>query len=673
MGEQKLVDALRILCIDQVQAAGSGHPGGPMGMADIAYVLWRKHLSFCPANPDWANRDRVILSNGHCSALQYALLHLCGYGLGLDELRNFRQLHSRTAGHPERGLTPGVEATTGPLGQGLANGVGMALAAKRLAAEFNTPGFAVIDHRIYVLAGDGCMMEGISYEAMSLAGQWGLDNLIVIYDQNRISIDGDTAGWFRENVGERAQACGWHTLDGIDGHDRGAIDEALAKAKAASGRPSLLLCQTEIGHGSPGKAGSADCHGAPLGADEVTATRQAIAWEDPEPFAIPEAIYRAWDSRDIGQERLADWQARWQGYRQGHPEQAAGLAERLGLDEGSGLAASEAAQRRWRERVDEAESQLINGIDRQSKASTRQISGQCLERMTELFPEIIGGSADLSGSNCVINARTQAITAAERLGNFLHYGAREFAMVAVNNGLALYGGLVPYSASFLVFTDYARNAIRMASLMKARHVLVMTHDSIALGEDGPTHQPIEHLESLRLIPGLSLWRPATAGETVVSWAEALRHEGPSVLSLTRQKLPPADSPNGADAVRGGYVFRDEEDFDAILLASGSELHLALALADSLDGQRIRVVSMPNRGRFLAQDAAWRDAVLPPSCKQRIAIEAGRCGQWRNLIGDAGLFIGVESFGHSAPADDVVRACGLDLASALERVQRHLSA
>lgn len=672
--DQKLVDALRILSIDQVQAAGSGHPGAPMGLADVAFVLWRLHLRFNPLDPHWVGRDRVIFSNGHCSALQYSALHLCGYQLDLDELKAFRQLSSKTPGHPEFGLTPGVEATTGPLGQGLANGIGMALAQRRMAAEFNTADFPVIDHRIYIFVGDGCLMEGISHEAMSLAGQWGLGKLIVIYDQNKISIDGDTDGWFAEDCAGRARACRWHVIENIDGHDRTAVDKALGQARDCTDKPSLVMCRTQIGYGSPTKAGSADCHGAPLGRDEVSATRAKIGWDISEPFVVPDAIRQAWDMRDAGAKLQESWQDMWRQYRRQHPELARAFCGRMGLHEENGTATDiDQSYQSWSTRVMQAQKKLLDNNDPGVSAATRSISGGCLEQLMDSFPELVGGSADLSGSNCVISAKSKLIDDTQAVGNFLHYGAREFAMVAINNGVGLYGGQLPYSATFLVFTDYARNAIRMSALMKIRHLLFMTHDSIALGEDGPTHQPVEHLESLRLIPGLEVWRPSSVRETIVAWTESMIYQGPSLLALTRQKMPtlPNDSRDVAHIARGGYIFCDCDDFDVIIIGAGSELHLAVSLASSLHQHRVRVVSMPNRQRFLAQSSDWRDHILPPAHTCRIAIEAGCCGQWRSIIGDRGLFIGIEHFGHSAPATDVARACGLDLDGAIKQAQHYL--
>ena len=660
---RELANAIRALAMDAVQAANSGHPGAPMGMADIAEVLWRDVLRHNPANPDWVNRDRFVLSNGHASMLLYALLHLSGYALSIEELKRFRQLHAQTPGHPEFGETPGVETTTGPLGQGLANAVGMALAEAHLAARFNRPDFAVVDHHTYVFAGDGCLMEGISHEACSLAGTLGLGKLIAIYDDNGISIDGEVAGWFSDDTARRFEAYGWQVLSGIDGHDAAAVAQALAAARADSQRPSLLLCRTVIGCGSPNKAGTEACHGAALGADEVAATRAAIGWAH-APFEIPEGIYAAWDARAAGATAESAWQHMFEGYRAAHPELAADFQRQMA----SQLPADwlQIAQR------------CLDSIEAAGgKDATRKSSEKVLNELGAALPELIGGSADLTGSNNTWHSSSRGITRADASGNYVWYGVREFAMSAMMNGMALHGGLIPYGGTFLVFSDYARNAVRMAALMHQRSIFVYTHDSIFLGEDGPTHQPVEHANALRLIPNVDVWRPCDAVETAAAWIAAIsRREGPSALLLTRQGLPAQTrKPAQRDAIaRGGYVLLEPPTAaKAVLIATGSEVDIACRAAAALnaDGAALRVVSMPCVEVFLRQDAAWQEAVLPAGLRRRIALEAGTSTSWYRFVGLDGLVIGIDSFGASAPAADLASHFALDADTVTSRVRRYL--
>ncbi|MGD9601675.1 MAG: transketolase [Gammaproteobacteria bacterium] len=650
---RELANAIRALSMDAVQAANSGHPGAPMGMADLMEVLWRDVLRHNPANPAWVNRDRFVLSNGHASMLLYSLLHLTGYDLPRAELQRFRQLHSKTPGHPEVGHAPGVETTTGPLGQGLANAVGMALAERVLAAQFNRDGYPVVDHFTYVAVGDGCLMEGISHEACSLAGTLGLGKLIVLYDDNHISIDGDVAGWFTDDTAARFRAYGWHVVPGVDGHDPAAIAAAIAAAREDTARPSLVCCRTHIGYGSPNKQDKASCHGAPLGAEEIAATRARLGWPH-GPFEIPAPLAAAWDARAAGAAAEAAWQALFARYAAAHPDLAAEFRRRT-----TGTLPAQ-----W----STARDALIADFQAETTAhATRKSSQLALERLGPLLPEFIGGSADLTESNlthwkgCITQSRSQPH------GNYVNFGVREFAMAAVANGLALHGGFIPYVGTFLVFSDYARNAIRMAALMGVRAIHVLTHDSIGLGEDGPTHQPVEHATALRAIPNVSVWRPADSAETAVAWTAAVeRTGGPTCLLLTRQGLKPQPrtSAQVAAIARGGYVLLDPPDgLRGIVLASGSELEPALTAVRALNsrGAGLRVVSMPNPGLFLAQDAAWRDAVLPPECRRRAAIEAGTPDYWYRFVGLDGLVIGVETFGASAPAGALFEHFGLTAA------------
>jgi transketolase len=653
-----IVNAIRALAMDAVQKANSGHPGMPMGMAEIAEVLWRRFLRHNPANPSWPDRDRFVLSNGHGSMLQYALLHLSGYDLPIEELRNFRQLHSKTPGHPEVGYTPGVETTTGPLGQGLANAVGFALAERLLAAQFNRDGHRVVDHCTYVLLGDGCLMEGISHEACSLAGVLGLGKLVAIYDDNGISIDGKVEGWFRDDTPKRFAAYGWNVVPDVDGHDPRAIAAAIERARAQSAKPTLICCKTVIGKGSPNKAGTDAVHGAALGDKEVAATREAIGWSHP-PFEIPEAIYREWDARARGRELEADWNARFAAYEQAHPDAAREFRRRIGGELPSD----------WTTVV---QRMLDRAAEKAETVATRKASQLALEALGPALPELLGGSADLTGSNLTMWSGSKAVSATQA-GNYVYFGVREFAMAAIGNGISLHGGFIPYSGTFLTFSDYSRNALRMAALMRARNIFVFTHDSIGLGEDGPTHQSIEHVASLRLIPHMDVWRPCDTVETAVAWAMAIeRKDGPCSLALSRQNLPFVKrSADAAAAIRrGGYVLADAPGAKAAIIATGSEVAIALAaqklLAES--GVAARVVSMPCTSLFDRQDAAWRESVLPKGMP-RVAIEAGVTDCWRKYVGLEGEVIGIDRFGESAPAADVYKFLGIDAEHVVEAVRR----
>ncbi|RMH38851.1 MAG: transketolase [Gammaproteobacteria bacterium] len=646
----QLANAIRALSMDAVENAKSGHPGAPMGMADIAEVLWRDFLRHNPNNPNWVNRDRFVLSNGHGSMLLYALLHLTGYALTIDDLKNFRQLHSKTPGHPEYGYTPGVETTTGPLGQGLANAVGFAIAEKVLAAQFNKPGHHIIDHYTYVFAGDGCLMEGISHEACSLAGTLGLGKLIVFYDDNGISIDGDVEGWFTEDVRRRFTSYGWQVIGPIDGHDPEAIHAAIVQAREETDRPTLIQCKTVIGFGAPNKEGTERCHGAPLGAEEIAAARNRLDWPYP-PFEIPEEIYAAWDAREKGRQLEEDWQAQYLAYHEAYPEAAEALNRRL-------------AGELPKEFVNKL-NQWIRSLSESTEAmATRKASQKVLSYLVPELPSLIGGSADLTGSNLTMTPDSRPITKEDATGNYIFYGVREFAMSAIMNGLALHGGFIPYGGTFLMFMEYARNAVRMAALMKQRTIFVYTHDSIGLGEDGPTHQPVEQLTSLRTTPNLETWRPADLVETAVAWAEAIkRRQGPTALVLSRQSLPALErSPEQvAQVERGGYILRDSADTpQLIILATGSEVQLALSAADTLaqEGVSVRVVAMPCCERFDAQPQDYREQVLPPKVRARVAIEAAHPDYWRRYVGLDGAVVGVARFGESAPAADLFEAFGL---------------
>jgi transketolase len=639
-----LANAIRALSMDAVQQANSGHPGMPMGMADIAEVLWNDFLKHNPGNPRWPNRDRFVVSNGHGSMLLYSLLHLAGYPLAMDEIRNFRQFGYRTAGHPEYEPDLGIETTTGPLGQGIANAVGMAIAERALAARYNRPGFELIDHHTWVFTGDGCLMEGVSHEACSLAGTLGLGKLVVFYDDNGISIDGEVEGWFTDDTPARFAAYGWHVVPGVDGHDPSAVQAAIEAARAETGRPSLICCRTIIGWGSPNKQGTEATHGAALGADEVARTRENIGWPH-APFEIPGEIRAAWDARVRGAALEAAWQALADAYAAEYPAEYAELARRLAGE----LPAD------WSKFADDAVASLAAGA---GNIATRKASEISLNAFGPRLPELLGGSADLSGSNNTFFKGSVRIGAGDFAGNYLHYGVREFGMSAIMNGLALHGGFKPYGGTFLVFSDYARNAVRMAALMRQPVIHVYTHDSIGLGEDGPTHQPIEHLASLRLIPNLRVWRPCDVAETAVAWRDALESRtAPTVLALSRQNLPPQarDAAQLAAIRRGGYVLHEPDGAPAaLLIATGSEVALAVAAATLLaaEGVPVRVVSMPCIEAFRAQDAAWRDAVLPPAITARLAIEAGVPDSWYPFVGTAGGVVGIERFGESAPAPEL---------------------
>ena len=656
----QLANAIRVLAMDAVQAANSGHPGMPMGMADIAQVLWCEHLRHNPANPNWANRDRFVLSNGHGSMLLYAALHLSGYELSLAELRNFRQLGSKTPGHPEYGHAPGVETTTGPLGQGIANAVGMAIAERGLSATFNRDGHHIVDHHTYVFLGDGCLMEGISHEACSLAGTLKLGKLICLYDDNGISIDGDVRGWFTEDIPARFNAYGWHVVPDVDGHDAQAVSAAIASARAETTRPSLVCCRTTIGYGSPGKAGRASSHGAPLGAEEVARVREQLAWPHAA-FEIPDEIYAGWDARERGANDEATWRQRFDRYRADHPQLASEFERRMAGELPTTFVASTKAQ------LKRVQGEGANGV------ATRKASELALEAFAPSLPELLGGSADLTGSNNTHWSGSSTFDAEHPDGNYIFYGVREFAMTAIANGIALHGGYIPYSGTFLVFSDYARNAVRMAALMRQRNILVYTHDSIGLGEDGPTHQAVEHTASLRLIPNLDVWRPCDALETAVAWRQALaRADGPSALALSRQGL--AHQPRADDQLdnvaRGGYVLDDAQGTpQAIIIATGSEVELAVQAAARLReaGHAIRVVSMPCCDVFDRQDATYQASVLPPEVSARVAIEAGVTDCWRKYVGLSGDVLGVDRFGESAPYKEVFAQLGLTVDALAQRV------
>tara|TARA_R110002110_G_scaffold333755_2_gene544542 strand:- start:108326 stop:110341 length:2016 start_codon:yes stop_codon:yes gene_type:complete len=640
-----LANAIRALSMDAVQRANSGHPGAPMGMADIAEVLWNDFLQHNPANPHWANRDRFVLSNGHGSMLIYSLLHLSGYDLPMQELQNFRQLHSLTAGHPEYGYAPGIETTTGPLGQGLANAVGMALAERVLAAQFNRPGHEVIDHYTYVFAGDGCLMEGISHEASSLAGTLGLGKLIAFYDDNGISIDGEVEGWFTDDTPARFRAYGWQVISSVDGHDPVEIRQAIETARAEGSKPTLICCKTIIGKGAPNKQGSESCHGAPLGAEEIAAAREALGWQH-APFEIPEDIYGGWDARPAGATREQQWDDAMAAYASAHPGLATELRRRLAGDLPEDFSAQAQA---WVEQC-QADGKTI---------ASRKASQNCLNALGPLLPELLGGSADLAGSNLTLWDDARGVSAADANGNYVYYGVREFGMTAIMNGIALHGGFVPYGATFLIFMEYARNAVRMAALMKLRSILVYTHDSIGLGEDGPTHQPVEQLTSLRTTPNLHTWRPCDTVESAVSWKAALeRSKGPTALVFSRQNLAhqPREPEQVAAIARGAYTLVDcNQHPELILIATGSEVQLAVDAAASLAaaGRQVRVVSMPCAELFMEQDAEYREQVLPSDVLARVAVEAGHTDFWYKFVGLDGRVVGMTTFGESAPAADLM--------------------
>jgi transketolase len=657
-----LANAVRVLAMDAVQQANSGHPGMPMGMADIAEVLWNDYLHHDPAAPKWPDRDRFLLSNGHGSMLHYALLHLSGYDLPIEELRRFRQLGSKTPGHPEVDYTPGVETTTGPLGQGLANAVGMAIAERVLAARFNRPGHTLVDHYTYVFVGDGCLMEGISHEACSLAGTLGLGKLIVFYDDNGISIDGHVQGWFTDDTPKRFEAYPWHVVPNVNGHDPQAIKAAIEQARQVADKPSLICCKTIIGFGAPNKQGSEEVHGTALGAAEVAAAREALGWQYP-PFEIPREIHAAWDARERGAQVHQQWQEAFARYRAEYPELAAEFERCLGGE----------LPAQWSTHMDA----LIRETAEQApKLATRKASQQVLQHLNDWLPELIGGSADLAGSNLTLCSNSRPLSRETHDANYVFFGVREFGMSAIVNGLALHGGFIPYGATFLVFSDYARNALRMAALMRRRSIFLFTHDSIALGEDGPTHQPVEHLASLRIIPNMDVWRPCDAVETVAAWRTAVeRRDGPSCLALTRQALSPQTrTPTQLqDVMRGGYVLLAADSPQLILLATGSEVALAMAAAQAL-AQRdvaVQVVSMPCTSVFERQDAAYKEQVLPATVKRRLAIEAGVSEFWYRYIGCEGRVLGMNGFGESAPAEVLLEHFGFTVQNVIEIAQSML--
>lgn len=646
-------DAIRFLSIDAVQKANSGHPGMPMGMADIAEALWHDLLRHNPANPDWPNRDRFMLSNGHGAMLQYALLHLSGYDLTIEDIKQFRQLHSKTPGHPEHGETPGVETTTGPLGQGLANAVGMAIAERHMAAQFNRPNFPIVDHYTYCFIGDGCLMEGISHEVCSLAGTLGLGKLIVFYDDNGISIDGEVSGWFTDNTPLRFEAYGWHVIPNIDGHDGEAVRQAILAAQAVTDKPTIICCDTTIGWGSPNLAGSASTHGAALGEKEITAARSHLNWPH-EPFVISKEIYAAWDARPRGQALEKEWQTLFDQYQAQFPELAQEFLRRL-----QGRLPAD-----WQSQVEN----LVQDLNaKKQSVATRKASQLCLDRYANLLPEMMGGSADLTESNCTNWQDMKVFSRSLPEGRYIHYGVREFGMSAIMNGMALYKGILPFGGTFLTFSDYARNAVRLAALMRQRVVYVYTHDSIGLGEDGPTHQPIEHLPSLRLMPNLSVWRPCDTVETAIAWRTAIERQGPTALLLSRQALPfqERDAEQLKQIERGGYVLVDyaqDKHPDAILIATGSEVGLAVEAARQLKTEEInvRVVSMPSTDVFLAQDDHYRQSVLPDTVLAKVVVEAAASDGWYRFIGQHGRIMGINRFGASAPAKDVYRDCGFSV-------------
>ncbi|CDT18996.1 transketolase [Vibrio coralliirubri] len=643
-----LANAIRALSMDGVQQANSGHPGAPMGMADIAEVLWRGHLNHNPANPEWADRDRFILSNGHGSMLIYSLLHLAGYELSIEDLKNFRQLHSKTPGHPEYGYAPGIETTTGPLGQGITNAVGMAMAEKALAAQFNKEGHDIVDHYTYAFMGDGCLMEGISHEACSLAGTLGLGKLVAFWDDNGISIDGEVEGWFSDDTPKRFEAYGWHVIPAVDGHDSDAINAAIEAAKADP-RPTLICTKTIIGFGSPNKAGTHDCHGAPLGADEITATKAALGWEH-GPFEIPADIAAEWNAKEAGAAKEAAWNAKFDAYAAAYPELAAEFKRRT-----NGELPAE-----WEEKANAIIADLQANP---ANIASRKASQNALEAFGQMLPEFMGGSADLAPSNLTMWSGSKSLEATDFSGNYIHYGVREFGMTAIMNGIALHGGFVPYGATFLMFMEYARNAMRMAALMKVQNIQVYTHDSIGLGEDGPTHQPVEQIASLRLTPNMSTWRPCDQVESAVAWKLAIeRKDGPSSLIFSRQNLAQQDrnAEQVANIAKGGYILKDcAGKPELIIIATGSEVELAVEAAAQLtaEGQAVRVVSMPATDAFDKQDAEYRESVLPSDVTARIAVEAGIADFWYKYVGFGGKIIGMTTFGESAPAGELFKMFG----------------
>jgi transketolase len=654
---QELANAIRALSMDAVQQANSGHPGAPMGMADIAEVLWRDFINHNPANPKWVDRDRFVLSNGHGSMLIYSLLHLTGYELSIDDLKNFRQLHSKTPGHPEYGYAPGVETTTGPLGQGITNAVGMAIAEKSLAAQFNRDDLNIVDHHTYTFLGDGCLMEGISHEACSLAGTLGLGKLIAFWDDNGISIDGNVEGWFSDDTPKRFEAYGWHVIAGVDGHDPVAIKAAIEAAQAETGKPTMICCKTVIGFGSPNKSGTHNCHGAPLGADEIKATREFLNWSH-APFVVPDGIYSQWDAKAAGASKEQNWGEKFAEYGHKHPELAAEFSRRM----------SNELPANW---ADESQAYIDKLQANPEKIATRKASQNCLNAFGPLLPEFMGGSADLAGSNLTLWSGSKGLTADDASGNYIFYGVREFGMSAIMNGIALHDGFIPYGATFLMFVEYARNAVRMAALMKKRSIFVYTHDSIGLGEDGPTHQAVEQVASLRLTPNLDNWRPCDPVESAVAWKAAIeRQDGPTSLIFTRQGLPQQTRTGQqvADIARGAYILSDDKGTpDVILIGTGSEVHLAMEAAVILreQGRKVRVVSMPSTDVFDAQSAQYKESVLPAAVANRVAVEALIADYWYKYVGLNGKIIGMTTFGESAPANELFEYFGITTEKVVE--------
>jgi transketolase len=658
---KELANAIRALSMDAVQKANSGHPGAPMGMADIAEVLWNDHLKHNPTNPAWADRDRFVLSNGHGSMLIYSLLHLSGYELGMEDLRQFRQLHSKTPGHPEYGYAPGVETTTGPLGQGVTNAVGMALAERTLAGQFNRDGHHIVDHYTYVFMGDGCMMEGISHESCALAGTWGLGKLIAFWDDNNISIDGHTDDWFGDDTPKRFEAYGWHVIRDVDGHNADAINKAIHEAKSVNDKPTMICCKTTIGYGAPNLCGSHDCHGAPLGDDEIKATRENLGWKH-DPFVIPDDIYAGWDAKDTGAKAEADWNAKFDAYKAAYPELAAEFERRMNGD----LPAN------W----EKVAADFIKSVnDKADSPATRKASQNAITGYAAALPEFLGGSADLTPSNLTSWPDSKQLTSTVTDGNYISYGVREFGMSAILNGVALHGGFIPFGGTFLMFSEYARNALRMAALMKIQSIFVYTHDSVGLGEDGPTHQPIEQIPTLRMIPNMSVWRPCDGVETAVAWKAAIeKKDGPSSLIFSRQGLPHQQRSDEqiANIRKGGYILKDcKGKPDAIIIATGSEVALAMGAAEKLSGKKIRVVSMPSVDAFEAQDAAYREAVLPAAVTARVAVEAAVTDGWYKYVGLNGKVIGINRFGESAPAGELFKEFGFTVDNVVKAVEEVL--
>ena len=657
---QYAANAIRALSMDAVQKANTGHPGAPMGMADIAEVLWTRYLKYNPTNPQWSDRDRFVLSNGHGSMLIYSLLHLAGFDLSIDDIKDFRQLHSKTPGHPEYGYTPGVETTTGPLGQGLANAVGMAVAEKLMAARFNKEGHQIVDHRTWCFVGDGCLMEGISHEACSLAGTLGLGKLNVVYDDNGISIDGEIEGWFTDDTPARFEAYGWHVVRDVDGHDPDAVAAAFDEAVGETSRPSIICCKTTIGKGSPNKEGTESCHGAPLGADEIALTREALGWAH-DPFAVPDDVYAHWDARTSGAQAEAAWQSQFNAYKNDCPELAAEFQRRM---------------------AGELPAEFLTGVDdfiaqcvaNESDVASRKASQQAIAAIAPKLPELLGGSADLAGSNLTLWPGATGADASNAEGNYIYYGVREFAMAAMMNGIALHGGFIPYGGTFLIFMEYARNAVRMAALMKQRAIYVFTHDSVGLGEDGPTHQPVEQLTAMRSTPNLDTWRPCDAVESAIAWKQAiLRSDGPSALVFSRQTLPHqvGAAERVSDVARGAYILREEQgELEAVIIATGSEVALAIEAAEKLSaaGRGVRVLSMPCAEAFQRQDVEYRESVLPSHLLARVAVEASHQDWWYKYVGLDGRVVGMNSFGESAPGPVLMKEFGFTVENVIEAVE-----